>query len=236
MQKKNINNKEIKWLNDLKKLKNGPIIFFGNEFLDAIPIKQFVRKKNLLFEKNYFIDKNFQILKKFKKAQNRDLKIINSYKCLRQLKFIEFPKLGYELLKTISKKVAQLKGCILLIDYGYLKSNNQNTIQSVFKHKKNNPLNNLGKADITSHVNFKLLNEFFKKNNLKTKKTISQSKFLRSLGIIERAEIINKKLLLKDQTNLYLRLKRLLSPNSMGNLFKVNLAYKFKKKDYAGFD
>ncbi len=236
LQKKNINNKEIKWLNDLKKLKNGPIIFFGNEFLDAIPIKQFVRKKNLLFEKNYFIDKNFQILKKFKKAQNRDLKIINSYKCLRQLKFIEFPKLGYELLKTISKKVAQLKGCILLIDYGYLKSNNQNTIQSVFKHKKNNPLNNLGKADITSHVNFKLLNEFFKKNNLKTKKTISQSKFLRSLGIIERAEIINKKLLFKDQTNLYLRLKRLLSPNSMGNLFKVNLAYKFKKKDYAGFD
>jgi SAM-dependent MidA family methyltransferase len=29
------------------------------------------------------------------------------------------------------------------------------------KHKKNNLLDNLGKADITSHVNFKLLNEFF---------------------------------------------------------------------------
>ena len=38
------------------------------------------------------------------------------------------------------------------------------------KHKKNNLLNNLGKADITSHVNFKLLNEFFLKNNLKVKK------------------------------------------------------------------
>ena len=30
-------------------------------------------------------------------------------------------------------------------------------------HKKNNLLNNLGKADITSHVNFKLLMNFFKK-------------------------------------------------------------------------
>ena len=44
-----------------------------------------------------------------------------------------------------------------MIDYGYLKPNNQNTLQSVMKHKKNNLLNNLGKADITAHVNFKLL-------------------------------------------------------------------------------
>ncbi len=236
LQKKNINSKEIQWLNDFKKIKNGPIIFFGNEFLDSIPIKQFIRKKNLLFEKNYFIDKNFKIFEKFKKADRKDIKTINSYRSLRKLKFIEFPKLGYNLLRIISKKVLQQKGCILLIDYGYLQSNNQDTIQSVFKHKKNNPLKNLGKADITSHVNFKLLNEFFKKNKLKTKKTVSQSKFLKNLGIIERADIISKKMLFKDQTNLYLRLKRLLSPNLMGDLFKVNLAYKFKKKNYPGFD
>ena len=33
-------------------------------------------------------------------------------------------------------------------------------------HKKNNLLNNLGKADVTYHVNFKLLNEYFIKNDL----------------------------------------------------------------------
>ena len=31
--------------------------------------------------------------------------------------------------------------------------------------KYNNILNNLGKADVTSHVNFSLLKEFFLKNN-----------------------------------------------------------------------
>ena len=31
------------------------------------------------------------------------------------------------------------------------------------KHKKNDLLNNLGKADVTSHVNFNLLREYFKK-------------------------------------------------------------------------
>ena len=53
-----------------------------------------------------------------------------------------------------------------MVDYGYLKSNNQDTLQSVVKHKKNFILDNLGKADVTAQVNFSLLNEFYlKKKN-----------------------------------------------------------------------
>ena len=118
-----------------------------------------------------------------------------------------------------------------MIDYGYTKPNNQNTLQSVIKHKKNNVLENLGKADITSHVNFSLLSEFLEKNKLKVKKTISQKEFLEKMGIIRRAEIIAKKMRFSEQTNLYLRLKRLLDSNYMGNLFKVILAYKDKSKN-----
>ena len=55
------------------------------------------------------------------------------------------------------------------------------------------------------------------------------------MGILERAKIIAKKMRFSDQSNLYLRLKRLLSPNLMGNLFKVILAYKFNNKNFAGF-
>ena len=58
-----------------------------------------------------------------------------------------------------------------MIDYGYLKPNNVSTLQSVMKHKKNSLLDNLGKADITSHVNFQLLNEFFLKNTKFIEKT-----------------------------------------------------------------
>ena len=124
----------------------------------------------------------------------------------------------------------------MLIDYGYLNPNNQNTLQSVMNHKKNDLLSNLGKADITSHVNFKLLSEFFKKNNLKMKKIITQQKFLKNMGIIERAEMIAKKMKFRDQSNMYLRLKRLLSPRLMGELFKVALAYKSKSNKFFGFN
>ncbi len=235
VQKNTISDKDVKWINDFNAIKTGPAIFFGNEFFDAIPIKQFKKNNNVLYEKNYFLDKNYKIKEIFKRVSLRNTKIIQSFKTLKKLKFIEFPELGFKELKKITKKISKLKGCILMIDYGYLKPNNQNTLQSVMKHKKNNLLNNLGKADITSHVNFSLLNEFLSKNGLKIKKVISQKKFLETLGINERAEILARKLKFTEQSDLYLRVKRLLSPKYMGDLFKVSLAYKFKKNDFIGF-
>ena len=171
----------------------------------------------------------------FKKASKSDINLINSFKILNNLKFIEFPKYGLIELEKIIKKISKLNGCLLMIDYGYLKPANLNTLQSVIKHKKNYVLKNLGKADVTSNVNFSLLKEFFLKNNLKVKRIVSQKEFLESMGIIERANKISKNMKFRDQTNLYLRLKRLLSPRLMGGLFKVILAYNSKQNNYYGF-
>ena len=235
IQKKTILNRDVKWINNFNLIKKGPVIFFGNEFFDAIPVKQFKKINNSFFEKNYILDKDYKIKEIFKKASLKNAEIIKSFKTLKKLKFIEFPKLGFKELKRISRKINQLKGCILMIDYGYLKPNNQNTLQSVIKHKKNNLLDNLGKADVTSHVNFTLLNEFFSKNGLKIKNVISQKNFLEAMGILERAKIVAKKMKFTEQSDLYLRMQRLLSPKYMGNLFKVILAYKFNNNNFAGF-
>ena len=58
-QKDNIGNKEIRWLNDLNELNNFPCIFIANEFFDALPVKQFLKKKNKWFERCV----NFPIIK-----------------------------------------------------------------------------------------------------------------------------------------------------------------------------
>jgi len=178
IQQKNISDKNVGWINNFNSIKKGPVIFFGNEFFDALPIKQFKRKKNSILEKNYTLDKKNNIIEVFNKASKTDIKILKSYKTLKNLNFIELPKFGFQELKKMIKKISKLKGCILMIDYGYLKSNNQNTLQSVMKHKKNSLLENLGKADITAHVNFDLLNEFFLKNGLKVNNIITQKEFL----------------------------------------------------------
>ena len=235
IQKRKIVNKDVKWINNFDVIKKGPVIFFGNEFFDAIPIKQFKKLNNSIFEKKYILDKNYRIKQIFKKASAYNIKTIRSYRTLKKLKFIEFPKLGFQELKKMTKKISKLKGCILLIDYGYFRPNNQNTLQSVMRHKKNNLFDNLGKADITAHVNFKLLAEFFTKNNLEIKESITQKEFLENMGIFERAKILAKKMRFTEQSDLYFRIQRLISPKYMGSLFKVILAFKFEKDNFAGF-
>ena len=236
LQKKNINNLKVKWIKNFTSIKKGPIIFFGNEFFDAIPIKQFSHKKNLLLEKHYLLNKKNKIDEVYKKASDKYVSQIKRFKSLKNLKFIEFPKLGFDELNKIIKKLSKLEGGLLLIDYGYLTPKNKNTLQSLIKHKRNNLLENLGKADITSLVNFNLLNEYFIKNNLKVKKVVTQKFFLEKMGIIERANNLSEKMSFKEQSNLYLRLKRLLDTKLMGNLFKVIFAYKSNKDNFLGFE
>ena len=236
VQRKKILSKDVKWIDNLNRIKKGPVVFFGNEFFDAIPIKQFKKIKNNIFEKHFSLKKkNKKIEEIFTRASPAYLKIIKSYKSLKNLKFIEFPHLGFQALRKINKKISKLGGCILMIDYGYLKPNNQNTLQSLMKHKKNKLLDNLGKADITAHVNFALLSEFFKKDGLKVKNVVTQKQFLEKMGILERAQIMSNKMKFRQQSDFYLRLKRLLGSNYMGDLFKVIMAYRFKNNNFAGF-
>lgn len=235
LQKKNIKKNKVKWIKSFSEIKNGPVIFFGNEFFDAIPIKQFLRRKKNLYEKNFKLWKKGKIKEIYKKANFKDIKLINKYKSLKNLNFIEFPKQGFKELENIIKKINKLGGGILLIDYGYFVSNNSNTLQSVKKHKINDMFENLGKADITSLVNFNLLKEFFEMKKLKTKKIVTQKFFLEKMGIIDRANILSNKMSFSEQTNLYSRLKRLLDEKMMGKLFKVIFAYKFDKNNFLGF-
>ena len=235
LQKKNINNSKVKWIKNFTNIKKGPVIFFGNEFFDAIPVKQFSRKRNFFMEKYYMLNKKNKIDEIYKKASDKDISHIKNFKILKNLNFVEYPKLGFGELNKIVKKISKLEGGLLLIDYGYLTPKNKNTLQSLLKHKRNKLLDNLGKADITSLVNFNLLNEYFIKNNLKVKKIVTQKFFLEKMGIIDRANNLSQKMSFKEQSNLYLRLKRLLDKKLMGNLFKVIFTYKSKKDNFLGF-
>ena len=235
-QKEKIKNSKIKWIKSFENIKKGPIIFFGNEFFDAIPIKQYMLKKKLLFEKYFLLTEKNKIKEIYKKVSYKDSMKVKKFKSLKKLKFVEFPKLGLDELNKITKKISKLSGGLLLIDYGYLQPSNKSTMQSVIGHKKNNLLNNLGKADITSLVNFKLLYEYFINRKLKVKKIVTQKFFLEKMGIVERAENLSKKMSFKEQSNLYFRLRRLLGPKLMGSLFKVIFAYKFRKDNFLGFE
>ena len=170
------------------------------------------------------------------KAKSHDIKLIKKFKSLKNQNFFELPKKGFNLMEKITKKIIKNTGGVLLIDYGYLKSINRSTLQSVKSHKKNQLFEDLTNADITSLVNFNLLKEYFIHKKLKVKKIVSQKFFLERLGILERANIISKNMNFREKADLFFRIKRLIDPKIMGKLFKVIFAYKSKKENFVGFN
>ena len=148
---------------------------------------------------------------------------------------IEYPIKAIKFLEDIAKKINRFDGGLLAFDYGYTLNKNQNTLQSVKKHKYINFFSKPGHSDITSHINFKLFNKILNKNNLDVKKITKQSEFLKKIGILERANILSKKMTFKAKANMFYRLKRLLDPKEMGDLFKVIFAQKKGKNFSLGF-
>ncbi len=237
IQKSKIKNNKIKWIKNFNSIKKGPVIFFGNEFFDAIPIKQFSKDKKKFLEKCYIVDES-GLKETFKKASVNDIFNLKSFKIFKKQDFIEYPKLGFTELDKIVKKISNHSGGILLVDYGYLHPFNENTLQAVMKNKKvkmSNLINYMGKADITYLVNFNLLKEYFLKKNLKVKNIVSQKFFLETMGILERAKILEKNMNSEQKTDMFFTLKRLLHKKLMGELFKVIFAFKSKNNDFLGF-
>jgi len=234
-QKNNIKDAKIKWLNNLNELNHFPCIFIANEFFDALPIKQFLKKEKKWYERHvkFTCDKKQEYLdipfdmKKFEK----EIKFKISY----NQKFIEYSPLTTKYLKTIIKKIKLNNGGILIIDYAYLEKEMKNTLQAVSKHKYCNVLKDFRNSDITYNLSFNLINKIIKKLGPCSSVSTTQKKFLTKLGILDRAEILSKNMLFSEKADIYFRIKRLIDKNQMGHLFKVMFITKPKNKFMLGF-
>jgi len=236
IQKIKIKNKKVKWIKKINEIQFGPIIFIGNEFFDSLPIKQIYKKDNLFFERHVIFSNNTNKIKfLYKKAKKNLVKKIQDLDMVSNGKVIEYPVEAINYLKEISKKIEKCDGGLLTFDYGYISEKNQNTLQSVIKHKYINIFSDPGNADITSLINYKLFSKILKKNKLNVEKVVTQSEFLQKLGIIERANMLSKKISFKEKADMFYRLKKLLARDQMGELFKVLFSQKKNRKFSLGF-
>ncbi len=223
IQKKKLKDYNVNWLKDLNDLPNLPSIFIANEFFDALPIKQFIKKKNKWYEKYVKFSNMYNSEFVYNSVNIKQIEKKIGFKISQGQDFIEYSPLATMYLKKISEILKYNLGGLLIIDYGYTDKKMKNTLKSISKHKINNVLDNFGKADITYHINFKLIEKIVNNFGLKVDEITNQKKFLTKLGIFERAEIISKNLTFSNKANIYFRLKKLVDESSMGKLFKVML-------------
>ena len=210
-------------------------MYIANEFFDAIPIKQFFKKKDGWIER-------FVKLKNLKKAEFKEKKT-NIKKLEDKLKFkisknqnvIEYSPEAFKYLKIICEIIQKNDGGILIIDYGYLNSKMHETLQAIKNHKYSNVIEDIGESDITYNINFNLFEKFISQfSNLKSIIT-NQKKFLTSMGILQRAEMVSKNIPFSKKADLFYRIRRLIDEKQMGTLFKVMLIKNNKNKFKTGF-
>ncbi len=235
-QQLNLKSEKITWVEDIKINNSYPTIFLANEFFDALPIKQFFKKKEGWVER-------FVHLKEKKKAefknQPTDIKNIEqnlNFVISKDQEIIEYSPDSFEYLKNVCNLIIKNDGGILIIDYGYLNFKMHETLQAIRNHKHSNILEDIGDSDITYNINFNLFKKFIYQFNDLNSIISNQKKFLTSMGIVQRAEIISKNIPFSKKSDLFYRIRRLIDEKQMGELFKVMLIKKKKNKFKTGFE
>ena len=234
IQKNKIKFKNVKWINNLKKINKFPSIFIANEFFDSLPIKQFIYKDNKWFEK-YIINKSKSFEFFEKKIEKKLIEKLMKNEMPKNQKFIEYSPLANKKLITISKIIKKNNGALLMIDYGYNNKKMINSLQSVKKHKKNHLFENIYNADITHLINFNFFVEKLKSLKIDCVKLTTQREFLLKMGILQRAEVISKNVPFLKKSDIFFRLNRLIDKKQMGELFKVLFATNKKNNFNLGF-
>ena len=235
-QQLNLKSEKITWIKDIKISNSFPTIFLANEFFDALPIKQFFKKKEGWFER--FVDLKDKKKAKFK-DQPIDIKSIENvinFEISKDQEIIEYSPVSFEYLKHICNSIKKNDGGILIIDYGYLNFKMHETLQAIKNHKHSNILEDIGDSDITYNINFNLFKTFIDQFDDLNSLICNQKKFLTSMGIVQRAEIISKNIPFSKKSDLFYRIRRLIDEKQMGELFKVMLIKKKKNKFKTGFE
>ena len=209
-QQQNLKLENVIWLDDIKKVNSNPTIFLANEFFDALPIKQFFKKNEGWVER--FV--NFKKINKAKfKEQLTDIKKIEkklNFEISKDQNIIEYSPSSFEYLKNICEIIKKNNGGILIIDYGYLNSKMHETLQAVNKHNYSNVLENIGQSDITYNINFNIFEKYISQFDDLNSIFSNQKKFLTSMGIIQRAEIISENISFSKKSDLFYRIRRLI--------------------------
>lgn len=198
-------------------LPNDYSIIIANEFFDVFPIIQGQKIDNNLYEtivimnSGKFIFDKKEIRNEYKSLFNLDL--------LDNNQIVETSPVANLVFEKITKLLLKNSGMMIVMDYGYTSAPNISTLQSIKDNKKTNFLDNIGRQDLTSSVNFKSFLEILGENKISSKSIQTQREFLINNGINYRAEMLIEKNKEKEKEILS-QVSRLIDIDKMGNLFK----------------
>jgi len=209
----------VSWHRDLSDIPEGPAILIANEFLDALPVRQFVMTERGWRER--VIGASEGALAFGLAPDPVPAAVVpEGLRAALPGAVCEIRPACASLAGQLAARTGPLAG--LFIDYGYTETAHGETLQAVKAHKFVDPLAEPGEADITAHVDFAALARDLRAMGLSTRSPVSQREFLFSLGIRERAEALARQNPASFE-RLRSGVERLIdpAPTGMGALFKA---------------
>jgi NADH dehydrogenase [ubiquinone] 1 alpha subcomplex assembly factor 7 len=212
----------VEWYDRIEDIPEGPAIILANEFFDALPVHQAVRKETGWHERTIGIDEGILAYGTAENPIPRFEVLLPPLVRAAPVGAIFEWRPDNEII-TLARRVRDQGGAALIIDYGHLRSDAGDTFQAVARHNYTNPLRNAGLADLTAHVDFQALARAAEDVGARAHGPVEQGVFLKSLGIETRAQALMKNASEDSQKLTSAGLARLTgpSPEGMGSLFKV---------------
>ena len=224
------------WHDVLDTVPTGPTILIANEFLDALPIRQFVRSADGWAERCVGLKNNalaFEHGDINPEAAAWAPPIAGS---AAEGTIFEICPAAQEFAAALSQRFSTAPGAALLIDYGHVQSATGDTLQAVRGHEFSDVLAAPGEADITAHVDFGAFGSNLRGGGSRLMGPISQSVFLTDLGIQSRTDALAQNATPDVAEKIRAASERLTAPDQMGELFKVMVAAHAQSPTLAGFE
>lgn len=200
------------WHDDLSELPaDAPLLLVANEFLDALPVRQYLRTDGQWRERMVGIDNAGFV---FLAGPVADIAAPPA----RDGDIFEINDAARAAAALIGARLASQGGAALLIDYGHEHSAVGDSLQAVRKHAYASVLDAPGDADLTAHVDFQAVAMAARPARALPLRT--QGRFLRSLGIELRADRLARAQPDKAE-DIARSCRRLIHASEMGTLFKV---------------
>jgi SAM-dependent MidA family methyltransferase len=200
------------WHDDLSTLPAQPMILLANEFLDALPIRQFVRRGSGWTER--FVTGGRWA------EQPADASDVPPRASVEG-DIVELNEAARGFVGAIAERMTHQPGVALFLDYGPERSAAGDSLQALAQKRPVDPLAQAGSADLTAHVDFADLSGVARAAGAGIQGPVPQGMFLATLGLFQRTEQLSAGRPPEQAGELLAAARRLAEPAAMGQLFKV---------------
>ncbi|MEL7182795.1 MAG: SAM-dependent methyltransferase [Pseudomonadota bacterium] len=213
LQRQTLDRHSVTWCDHVGDLPMAPLLLLANEFLDALPIRQFVRDGGGWRERVVALHSDDLAFSLTPATPRPDLAHVS----VPDGTMVERCPALPAIMDHIGTRVA-LGGAALIIDYGHWRSQGD-TLQAVRAHRFDDVLAAPGTADLTAHVDFEAVAQTAAP--ARASAMVTQGVLLERLGIGARAQALGSRLSGSALDSHLAAHRRLTHPSEMGDLFKA---------------